>query len=117
MIYLSPNNRRKYELSAQWTMLRKTVCVDGARRKSSLYERVENSAEIDKAEFMSERWEQHGVGNDYEYIVLEQRTAMGKSTGYIKVVPKSKANVRGFFDIQVEAKRSDCMYFKRRTDK
>ncbi len=97
-------------------MLRRTVYIDGARRES-LYERVENLAEIEKAEFMSERWEQHGVGNEYAYIVLEQRTAARKLTGYIKVVPKSKANVRGFFDIQVEAKKSDCMYFKRRTGK
>ena len=109
-------NSRKYELSEQQTMLRRTVYIDGTRREL-LYERVESLAEIQKAEFMSERWEQYGVVNEYAYIVLEQRTAAGKLTGYIKVVPKSKAIVRGFINIQVEAERSDCMYFKRRTGK
>lgn len=82
-----------------------------------MYKRVENVAEINKVEFLSERWEQHGVGNEYPYIVLEQRTAAGKFTGYIKVVLKSKANVSGIFHIQVEAPKSDFMYYKRRTVK
>lgn len=97
-------------------MLRRTVYIDG-HRNELLYKRVENVAEIDKIEFMSERWEQHGVGNEYPYIVLEQRTAAGKLTGYIKVVPKSKAIVSGIIHIQVEAPKGDCMYYKRRTVK
>lgn len=116
IIYLSSTNSKRYELSAQGTILRRTQVIDGVK-KELLYERITNLAEIEKVEFMSERWEQHGVGNEYKYIVLEQRNAEGKLTGYIKVVPKSKANVSGVIKIHVEAKRNDCMYYKRRTGK
>ncbi|MCR5024070.1 MAG: hypothetical protein K6A90_07035, partial [Lachnospiraceae bacterium] len=92
--------------------------INGTRRES-LYERVENLAEIKEAEFNSENWKHQGVGKKYEYIVLEQLTSKEEPTGYIKVVPRSKAIVkRGFFiSTQVEARIIDCMYFKRRTGK
>ena len=95
-------------------MLRRTTVSVSDETRELLYERVEDLAEINKAELMSERWEQHGVGNEYPYIILEQRTATGKFTGYIKVVPKAKARVSGIIHIQVEAERKDCMYYKRR---
>ena len=100
-------------------MLRKTI----VKRESlceRLYERVENLSEIDHIEVRSERWKVHVVENNkYKYIVFEQFTAEGKLTGYIKVAPKSKAIVREtFINTKVEAKKSDCMYYKiRRTGK
>jgi len=114
IIYCSES--RKYELSAQETYLRRTLVIDGERREI-LYERVNDFAEIDYIEFKSERWEQHGVGNSYRYIVMEQRTAAGKLTGYIKVVPKHKADIIGTFRIEVKAKRTDWVYYKRSVPK
>lgn len=107
---------RMYKLFAQNTILKKTVTTHGVE-KETLYERVEGHAEIDCVESISEKWKQYGVGSRYEYIVLEQLTADGKSTGYIKVVSQAKAKVKGRLDIQVYARREDCVYFKRRTAK
>ena len=116
-IYRSPSGFRKYELSAQKTMLRRTVDIDSSRRES-LYKKVDNIKEIDKAEFKSERWELYGIGDEYrDYYVLEQLTAADELTGYIKVIPKSRAKVRGLLNKEVEAERRDCMYYKRRTGK
>ena len=66
---------------------------------------------------MSEIWNSYGGGDGGKYFVLEQRTASGKYTGYIKVVPKSKASTSWYYGIVVEAKKSDCLYYKRRTGK
>ena len=104
---------RKYELSVQETSLRRTVIINSERHER-LYTKVDNREIIKKIEFSSERWEQYGIGNTYNYIIMEQRNAEGKLTGYIKIIKKSRASVRGVFHTVVEANKSDWTYYKRR---
>lgn len=107
------SRKRRYELSVQGTVLRRTVVIDGGLR-DALYYKVTDSRKIKKIYFLSERWEPHGIGNKpNSYIIMEQRTASGKLTGYLKVVKRSKAKAYGLWDIAVMADDEDWIYYER----
>lgn len=95
--------------------MRSTTIVNRERREV-LYVKVEENNTIDEIEFKSERWKPYGVESSCKYIIMEQLTAAGKPTGYIKIIKSSRANVRGIFDISVDAVcKTDWKYYKRRS--
>ncbi len=67
---------------------------------------IDNSDLIEKIEFMSEQLAKFLCSGDY--IILEQHDITGKSTGYIKIVEKSKISLRR------KVNWKDWKYYKRR---
>lgn len=112
------SDKLKVEISVKKTVMRKTKTKDGKPREY-LYWKVENRKRIEEIEFNSENWVVYKESLESSYILLGQRNASNKSTGFYKVIENSKAKVveKLFGSLEVYAKNSndDWIYYERKS--
>lgn len=96
----------KFELSNKESVLRVTTCTG-----ECLYSIVKEPEKIQKIEFRSENWVRLNKRSDQKYIILEQKNADNKRTGYIKIIKNSKVRSRL---ARVSTSNKDCAYYEQR---
>lgn len=82
-----------------------------------LYLKVTDARKIQKIESRSMNWVVKGIAEKYNYIILEQRDAYEKPTGYCRIIKRERAIIenRLWGKPNVWARCSkDWVYYERR---
>lgn len=113
-IYCSKDNREKYELSTNGTILRRTFGKNNVPYEE-LYEKVSDPQHIKNIEARSPIWKVFGVNSGQDYYVINQENSYKQWTGNIKIIKKINAKLSGIWKYSVEEKRENSFsyYVKR----
>ena len=108
----------KILLCAQGERLRKVSFRDGKVIGEYLYFRVRDTGKIQKINDRSINWSVRSLSGTYGYIILEQKDAYEKLTGYCKIIKRDQAIIveHLFRKPDVLARNPDraWMYYERR---
>lgn len=98
-------------------MMKRIFLKDG-RAAVWIYSRVIDTRRIQQIVSRSVNWSIRGISDKYGYIILDQKDAYERPTGYCKVIKKERANIKHFFgkyDVSVKYSEQDWMYYERRS--
>lgn len=108
-ITIFQSGKEKFELSNKGSTMRFTL-----GEREYLFSQVEDQSIINEIDERSENWFPRGINRRYGYIIMEQRNAANKPTGYFKIIKRLEAIVERVSSQVVPEKDSSAWtYYER----
>ena len=105
----------RYQLSSNKKFLKILSERKNGECKEGHYRRVMDEKGIFRVEKRSVNWKTRGMDSNSDYIIKIQCDAENKTTGNIKIIQKSKIQIReGLFRNKIASQSEDWFYFERR---